>query len=259
MIIFMLKIKKGQFESILALLHDSKDAAFMKDKYAFNKATEQYEMKSPNDFDLQKAWTIAAPYYGGQPNTYLCAHHLHRHRCRWNRSGDAVDDYYKGEYLDSLIKYQAEKGNRIPQRTGIPEYEEAMDQVFHIYDRAYFNKMQHPWWSALECFGEAERYYLSPKRRDLEQRLKVAYDLYQLRQKWNLAGDANDDFYKAEYALIHLKNGGLEIPTPAEEEMVIHIFHRAYFNKIDHPDWSDLKCFVEAETCYCAARDRAAA
>lgn len=72
-------------------------------------------------------------------------------------------------------------------------YIRVKDMVINIKDRAYFIKKEHPEYSDLFCFDQAERDICKEKEIDY-----IAYFEYLERIRTNSPGDEKSDYYKAE-------------------------------------------------------------
>jgi hypothetical protein len=192
------EINQTDFLRIISEIADQDEKDFYCQKYKKDRLNNLYRLdESATDDDKWRLWGIYIKADGQLINYWLykekAAYYFWVYRQKIGRIADSVDDVGKAEYMIYLIKYLTDKlSSLVPLNEGDDKMNELIVTIYHIYDRAYFNKKAHSVCSDLECFAEAERYYCLEKAFDY-----LAYLNYMNRKDNNLAGNEYSDYIAA--------------------------------------------------------------
>ena len=193
--------KENKFNRIIAKIINEEDQTYFKTCYKKVSKGHNTSYELDGALTADQRWHLWDIYCRAEPDILgsvfadeIVAYYFYLHRQQMGRIADRMDDLFKANYLNYLIKYFKQKRGRvIPLRAGDEKMKKIMDMVYNIYDRAYFHKKEHSGYSDLECFAEAERYYCVEKALDY-----LAYLESLNRRKKGLVGDECSDYKAAE-------------------------------------------------------------
>lgn len=191
------EIESSEFDKTISKIKDENDKEYFISWYykhpnnalyvlnVYKKAVTKVDMGRLSEIKFKAQVEILSEI----PNITVVANHFCERRNQYGRMEDEKDDYYKAEYLIGLVEYFKQKGTRVIPLDNGKEEKRLIDLVYNIFDYAYSLKEEHPEYSDLDCFSEAERIYCEEKGVEY-----FAYLEYIKRMVEGLSGDSDNDY-----------------------------------------------------------------